>query len=229
MCVSCYFDLNTDKTPISAPAPKVSKKPAVARSSAAATPPTPPPPSPGMNPNFGSVGTMPPSQPDYTATPFRPPAPMTMEYAGFGLRFLAFLIDTLLLIAVAYVISLIIGGDTTAATANQQMSPDENIKAIAKLLNGGENGVWISNLINVIYFVGMNTAFGATLGKMALGLKLVKSDGSPISLGTAIIRYIIESILAALTCGLMFISIATSPTKQGWHDSIAGTAVIRTR
>ncbi|MCE5324629.1 RDD family protein [bacterium] len=228
-CVQCYFDLGSDRVPVNTPIQRTTNKktpsqlPSVTQDASLS--------SPLPDSNQGQSSSQSSAVPviEQPADPVFPPTPaypMVMDYAGFGLRFAAYFIDAVLLVFVAYIIGMLTGG-TTEPTGS--MSGEQNTKAMLEALNGGANGVWISNLINIIYFIGMNTAKGATLGKMALGLKIVKADGSPIGLGTAIVRYIMESILAAVTCGLMFISIATSPTKQGWHDRIAGTVVIRSR
>jgi uncharacterized RDD family membrane protein YckC len=63
----------------------------------------------------------------------------------------------------------------------------------------------------------------------ALHIKVVKTDGSPITVGTAIVRYIgyiVNSLIFGLPIG--FIWAAFDPQKQGWHDKIAGTYVITT-
>jgi uncharacterized RDD family membrane protein YckC len=70
---------------------------------------------------------------------------------------------------------------------------------------------------------------GQTIMNKALGIKVVKTDGSPITVGTAIVRYvgyIVDSIIFGLPIG--YIWAAFDPNKQAWHDKIAGTYVIKT-
>ncbi len=81
-------------------------------------------------------------------------------------------------------------------------------------------------LIEVLYFVGFNTAFGATPGKMALGMKIVKTDSSNIGFGTALGRYLLQSLFSMLTCGLFYISILVNSENRGWHDQIMDTMVV---
>ena len=60
-------------------------------------------------------------------------------------------------------------------------------------------------------------------------IRVVKTDGSPITVGTAIVRYIgmiINSIIFGLPIGWLWV--VWDPNKQGWHDKIAGTYVITT-
>ena len=87
----------------------------------------------------------------------------------------------------------------------------------------------LSVALGPVYFVGMNSAYGATLGKMALGLMILKSDGSSITFGTALVRYILKTIFTIVTCGLAYIAVAVDERHQGWHDKIGDTIVIHTR
>lgn len=87
----------------------------------------------------------------------------------------------------------------------------------------------ISTLVAFCYMVIFLAAKGATPGKMALGLRVVKADGSPMSAGTAILRVIVEWVLSCVTIGITFLAVAFTQKKQGFHDMAAGTVVIRTR
>ena len=81
--------------------------------------------------------------------------------------------------------------------------------------------------LQLIYYIGFWTWKGQTLGKMVMGIKIVAADGGPIGLGRAIIRYL-SYIVSAIILYLGFIMIAFDSRKQGLHDKIAGTFVIRT-
>jgi uncharacterized RDD family membrane protein YckC len=81
--------------------------------------------------------------------------------------------------------------------------------------------------IQLVYIIGFWTWKGQTPGKMAMGIKIVAADGGPIGLGRAIIRYLCY-IVSAVILYLGFIMIAFDKRKQGLHDKIAGTFVIRT-
>ena len=92
--------------------------------------------------------------------------------------------------------------------------------------------VILAIIISFGYFCVMEATQGRTLGKMALGLKVVREDGSPISWNEAIIRnlmrivdeipYIIPYLLAA-------IMVWSSPTRQRLGDKVAKTVVVRAR
>lgn len=84
----------------------------------------------------------------------------------------------------------------------------------------------VSALISLIYLVGFWSWKSQTPGKMAMGLKIIAADGSRMGLGRAILRYL-GYFVSAIILGLGFIMIAFDSHKQGLHDKIAGTYVIR--
>ena len=85
----------------------------------------------------------------------------------------------------------------------------------------------LGNLFSLVYDVGFWVKNdGRTPGKMAIKVKVVKTDGSPITFGTAILRWI-GYIISGLPLGLGFFWIAWDSQKQGWHDKIAGTYVVK--
>jgi len=84
-------------------------------------------------------------------------------------------------------------------------------------------------LLEIAYFTLMNGAYGATLGKMALGMRVVRADGSPIGYGLALGRIVTKLVLQNCTCSLFFLSVAINEEHRGWHDQIVGTRVIYVR
>jgi uncharacterized RDD family membrane protein YckC len=81
-------------------------------------------------------------------------------------------------------------------------------------------------VIKMFYFVYFIGATGQTPGKMALGLRVVCQDGEPVTFGIAFLRWV-GYIVSTLCLYLGFLWIAFDRRKQGWHDKIAGTVVIR--
>lgn len=67
---------------------------------------------------------------------------------------------------------------------------------------------------------------GTTIGGIICGLKTVRTDGRELDWATAIVRAL-ACILSVVCVGLGFIWIAIDSEKQGWHDKIAGTTVVR--
>jgi uncharacterized RDD family membrane protein YckC len=67
---------------------------------------------------------------------------------------------------------------------------------------------------------------GATIGDIIFGLKVVRADGGQTEWVTVIVRAL-ACFFSIVVCGLGFIWIAFDREKQGWHDKIAGTLVVR--
>jgi uncharacterized RDD family membrane protein YckC len=80
-------------------------------------------------------------------------------------------------------------------------------------------------LFSLAYYVLAWSNSGQTLGDTLLGIKIVTAEGSPPSLGRAILRYI-GYIVSAVALSIGFIWIAFDKQRQGWHDKIARTYMI---
>ena len=81
-------------------------------------------------------------------------------------------------------------------------------------------------LIALAYFTGMWAWKGTTIGGIVLGLKVVRTDGQPVTFAVALVR----ALAAAFSIVVMFLGflwIAWDSEKQGWHDKIAGTVVLK--
>lgn len=75
-------------------------------------------------------------------------------------------------------------------------------------------------------FIGLR---GQTLGKMAVGIKVVNASGSVPGLGRAALREIPGKILSTIAVCLGFLWVIWDERKQGWHDKIANTHVVKAR
>ena len=80
-------------------------------------------------------------------------------------------------------------------------------------------------IVNVAYFIGLWAWRGQTLGQMVANVKVVRTDGKPVDLRTAVLRFL-GYIVCVLTLGIGFLLVAFDNRKQGLHDKIAGTYVI---
>ena len=69
--------------------------------------------------------------------------------------------------------------------------------------------------------------FSATPGKMALNLKVVRSNGGPISLGRGFSRYFAK-VLSGIILGIGFIMAGFDSQKRALHDILCDTRVIKT-
>jgi uncharacterized RDD family membrane protein YckC len=67
---------------------------------------------------------------------------------------------------------------------------------------------------------------GSTIGGIIFGLKVVRVDGKPAEWVTMIVRAL-GCFFSLIVVGLGFFWIAFDREKQGWHDKIAGTVVVK--
>ncbi|MFL5590208.1 MAG: RDD family protein [Ktedonobacteraceae bacterium] len=125
-----------------------------------------------------------------------------MQYVGVGPRFLALLIDAIIIGVVGGILGVIF-----------RNSPG---------LSGGVTG-----LLALAYFIVLEATQGATLGKMALGLRVTRTDGAPISWTESIIRNLLRIIDGLFVYLVGAILIWTSPLKQRLGDRVAKTVVVR--
>lgn len=81
-------------------------------------------------------------------------------------------------------------------------------------------------LVALAYFAGMWTWKQTTIGGIVLGLKVARLDGQPVSFAVALVRGLAAGF-SVLVLFLGFLWIAWDKDKQGWHDKIAGTVVLK--
>lgn len=135
-------------------------------------------------------------------------------YAGFWVRVGATIIDTVLLM-------LISGPLLVAIYGWSYFDPEETqgVAGSADLLIS-----WVFPALAIITFWIMKQA---TPGKMAISARIVDADtGKPPSAGQLVGRYLAYFISTLPLC-LGLIWVAFDRRKQGWHDKLAGTVVIR--
>lgn len=134
-----------------------------------------------------------------------------MHYAGFWVRVLAYLIDFVILLVVQSVINLFFGVSVFGAEAPSAL--------------GASNAIGL--IIGIAYFAGFEASDKqATPGKMALGLIVTDTDGGRISFLRAIGRYFAK-ILSGLILFIGYIMVAFTDRKQGLHDLLASTLVVK--
>jgi uncharacterized RDD family membrane protein YckC len=141
-------------------------------------------------------------------------------YGGFWVRFIAAIIDGIVVQAVvmpvAFVVGLVIG--VAGAALNSGQGP--NMAAIAI---GGVFGLFASWLYEAFM---ESSARQATLGKMALGMRVTDLQGNRISFAQATARHFCKYI-SAMILMIGYIIAGFTERKQALHDMIAGTLVRR--
>ncbi len=145
----------------------------------------------------------------------------SLKYAGFWRRFAAYIIDGLLVGAVFWIAWAIIGIDFQYDFENP-----------SDWYTNYPSGWFIiltlaGYIVPWLYFALMEaSAKQATLGKLALGIKVTDEAGNRVSFGRATGRFF-SKILSGMILCIGYIMIAFTKKKQGLHDILAGTLVVK--
>jgi len=138
-----------------------------------------------------------------------------MSYAGFWKRFMASILDTLVLLVAFFIFLIFIGLWVIAIGADGH---DDTLLTIMLGL--------IGFTVRLFYFAFMESGpTQATLGKMAVGIKVTDLAGNRIDLSKAVLRYLAK-LLSEFTLGVGYVMAGFSPQKQALHDMIAGCLVV---
>jgi uncharacterized RDD family membrane protein YckC len=139
-----------------------------------------------------------------------------LNYAGFWIRVLAYIIDTVILdiflVPLSFAIRFAVGGPVNPLQINWT----------AMLVNTP-----ISLLLVCSYYTFFVGKYGATPGKMATKLRIVNPDGSPVSYAKALGR-MFAVMVSFLCCYIGVLMVAWDAEKRGLHDRMCSTRVIQT-
>lgn len=155
-----------------------------------------------------------------------------VEYAGFWLRFVAYIIDGCILGAVYFIVMVPIlalmgiSAFTHRADINS-MSDDEKAGMIISFMGAFGAVILALAILGWLYYAFMESSSKqATVGKMALGLKVTDMNGGRISFLNATGRYF-GKIVSHLILYIGFIMAGLTEKKQGLHDIMAGCLVVK--
>jgi uncharacterized RDD family membrane protein YckC len=143
---------------------------------------------------------------------------------GFWIRFVAYIIDTLIVsIASVVIVGILIAvvllvGESTDDSKDSLIIVGSIIVMVLALL-----------VINWLYEALMTSSpRGATLGKLALGLRIVRADGVQLSFGRATARHFLKFMITPLVpLAIGYLMAAFTARKRALHDFLAETLVIR--
>ncbi|MDX6382521.1 MAG: hypothetical protein QOK48_94 [Blastocatellia bacterium] len=141
----------------------------------------------------------------------------TPVYAGFWLRFAAYLIDSILLALVTLPVGFALG----VIMATTGVDSDPSITMSVNLLINGASillGWLYSSLLE-------SSSWQGTVGKKVVGLRVTDLDGNRISFGKATGRYF-GKILSGMICLVGFFMAAFTEKRQALHDMLANTLVL---
>jgi len=164
-------------------------------------------------------------------------------YAGFWRRTVGFIIDGIILTIASYAILIpIVAGAFSGTAPDAFLDPNaftidpvtgrvvanaEALAALGQMTAQLFRWVGITFALQAAYFIILWTWRGASLGQMAVGVEVRdEKDGRRIGFLRSGLRYV-GFIVSAWILFIGFIWVAFDQRKQGWHDKIAGTYVVR--
>jgi len=154
----------------------------------------------------------------------------SVEYGGFWLRFLAYLIDGAVIALGVFVVAIPLIFLTSLGTYLSQIHPEEEV---------GDAGFWVimgvvfvfatvSLAVTWLYHAWMESSeWQATLGKKALGLVVTDMAGRRVSFGRATGRHFGKIVTNMLPIFIGYIMAGFTERKQALHDMIAGCLILR--
>lgn len=155
----------------------------------------------------------------------------TTQYAGFWIRFVAYLIDAVVISFIEGVLIIplliLLGFNAAFFQSFTELQEVDPVVLIPAIISAG-TGIYLSIfLITWLYYAVMQSGpRQATVGKMALGLIVIDANGDRLSFGRASLRFFSKIISNAILM-IGYIMAGFTSRKQALHDMIANTYVIR--
>jgi uncharacterized RDD family membrane protein YckC len=174
----------------------------------------PPPPAYSLPPPAWQNPAIIAPPPDYAAV-------MNVVYAGFWIRFVAILIDSVILFVANLIIGFVLGFFIGILIYASGASVNESSTNTLNVLS-----YFVALVLSAGYF-SFYWAGGQTWGMRWLRLRVVDAQtGQPIGVSRGFMRYL-GYLVSALPCYVGLIWAAFDPRKQGWHDKIANSVVVQ--
>ncbi|MEY2881811.1 MAG: hypothetical protein RLZZ15_4191 [Verrucomicrobiota bacterium] len=145
--------------------------------------------------------------------------PGPFGYGSFLQRFCASFLDGLIVGLANFLVGLVVGATMGASGMLKSSAGPILLQVIVQTLGLA---------LGISYHIYFIRKHDATPGKMALGLKLLRSDGSKLSVGRIIGRYF-SHFLSAIILGIGYIMAAFDPERRALHDRVCDTRVIKTK
>ena len=132
-------------------------------------------------------------------------------YAGFWIRFVAYLIDMIVIYAISSLLNTFSFG-----LLNKQLDFP---------ILGEESLSYV--IVMFVYFISMTYFFSQTLGKMIMKIKVETNKGEKLSLADVVYRELVGRLLTIFLVYLPYLALVFTNKKKGLHDFIADTVVVK--
>ena len=156
---------------------------------------------------------------------------------GFWARLAAYLVDMIIVSIIVGLVWSIISLATGIKVPEFNPVPQPTdleglLQAFSAYIEQLRPVFWIymlsGRVVHLVYDVCFNGRFGATPGKMLIGARIVRADGSPLGYGRAALRWLAARV-SDFSFGIGYLFIAVRSDKRALHDLMAGTKVIYKR
>jgi uncharacterized RDD family membrane protein YckC len=155
-----------------------------------------------------------------------------VRFGGFWLRVVATLIDGIIMAIPMGILQAVLFASLGLSLARMAPDPNAAPEEVFRMLAPMFGMVGLSWLVSIVVGCSYETffivQFAATPGKMALGLKVVRPDGTKLGISRAIGRYFAK-LLSGMILGIGYIIAGFDSQKRGLHDMMCDTRVIKTR
>jgi uncharacterized RDD family membrane protein YckC len=156
---------------------------------------------------------------------------MNTNYAGFWLRFVAVIIDGIIISVLrAFVIVPILatmGYGLSQELPTDMENPDQIMNLVAMIMAVGGIVTLVSTVIWVLYYTFLESSkMQTSIGKLALGLIVTDENGGKLDFSKALVRNLCKIISGMIMC-IGFLMAGFTEKKQGLHDIIAKTLVVK--
>jgi len=154
------------------------------------------------------------------------------EYAGFWLRFVAYIIDYILIWVVQAFVAIpilaMVGISFASNMGNMEsMNEGEIMGMLAGMFAAAGATMLLTTVLVVLYFTFMESSkYQATVGKLALGLVVTDENGNKLDVVKALVRNLCK-IISSMILMIGYLMVGFTEKKQGLHDIIAKTLVVK--
>lgn len=139
-----------------------------------------------------------------------------VKYAGFWIRWVANFIDGIVIGIPIFIVAFAIGFSSIITSGAE----DEKSTGLNLMIRV------VGAMIGWTYFILMTNKYQATLGKMAVGIKVISDKSENLSLGQIMLRETVGKFLSIITLYIGYMMAGFTERKQALHDKFAGTLVI---
>ena len=146
-----------------------------------------------------------------------------LRYASFETRLVAFVLDVIVLFSVLALFFAVAFLQVLLRSDFGDVDPPDSAFYLAAIIL-----LIYFFLFFPLYFLALWVWRGQTVGKMAMAIKVVRRDGHPLGVGTALLR-LVGYLFSTLLLFAGFLMIAFDPQRRALHDRLADTLVVEPR